>query len=111
MIDIVEELKILISQLDERQIDYALCGGLALAIYDRARATATRPLPERPDETPARLGSSPLLQPSIVKCNFPSAFNQLFHEFVVFLVTANPKPDYQFISTTRESTIATTDSN
>jgi len=40
MIDIVEELKILISQLDERQIDYALCGGLALAIYDRARATA-----------------------------------------------------------------------
>jgi hypothetical protein len=40
MIDIVEELKVLISRLDERQIDYALCGGLALAIYDRARATA-----------------------------------------------------------------------
>src|SRR5436853_2726769 len=40
MIDIVDELKILISKLDEHQIDYALCGGLALAIYNRPRATA-----------------------------------------------------------------------
>jgi len=40
MIDIIDELKGLISQLDERGIDYALCGGLALAVYDRARATA-----------------------------------------------------------------------
>jgi len=40
MIDIVDELKELISQLDDRGIDYALCGGLALAVYDRARATA-----------------------------------------------------------------------
>lgn len=40
MIDIIDELKALVSQLDERGIDYALCGGLALAVYDRARATA-----------------------------------------------------------------------
>ena len=40
MIDIVDELKTLISKLDEHQIDYALCGGLALAIYNRPRATA-----------------------------------------------------------------------
>jgi hypothetical protein len=29
----------LIAALDEHQIDYALCGGLAMAVYDRARAT------------------------------------------------------------------------
>jgi hypothetical protein len=40
MIDIVDELKELVSQLDDSGIDYALCGGLALAVYDRARATA-----------------------------------------------------------------------
>jgi len=40
MIDIIDELKGLISQLDQGGIDYALCGGLALAVYDRARATA-----------------------------------------------------------------------
>jgi hypothetical protein len=40
MFDLVEELKSLVAALDERQIDYALCGGLALAIYDRARTTA-----------------------------------------------------------------------
>ena len=40
MIDIIDELKELASQLDDSGIDYALCGGLALAVYDRARATA-----------------------------------------------------------------------
>jgi hypothetical protein len=29
----------LIATLDEQQIDYALCGGIAMAIYDRPRAT------------------------------------------------------------------------
>jgi hypothetical protein len=40
MIDITDELQTLISQLDERGIEYALCGGLALAIYEKPRATA-----------------------------------------------------------------------
>ncbi|MGZ8843235.1 MAG: nucleotidyl transferase AbiEii/AbiGii toxin family protein [Pyrinomonadaceae bacterium] len=40
MIDLVDELKALISKLDEHQLDYALCGGLALALYDHPRATA-----------------------------------------------------------------------
>lgn len=40
MIDITDELQILVSQLDERGIEYALCGGLALAIYEKPRATA-----------------------------------------------------------------------
>ena len=40
MIDIIDELKLLIAKLDEQKIEYALCGGLALAIYDRPRATA-----------------------------------------------------------------------
>ncbi|MFY9620970.1 MAG: hypothetical protein WAM70_00055 [Pyrinomonadaceae bacterium] len=40
MIDLIDELKSLVTKLDEQKIEYALCGGLALAIYDRARATA-----------------------------------------------------------------------
>jgi hypothetical protein len=37
--DLIEELKKLISQLERNEIDYALCGGLALAIYAKPRAT------------------------------------------------------------------------
>jgi hypothetical protein len=37
--DLLEELKKLISQLERNEIDYALCGGLALAIYAKPRAT------------------------------------------------------------------------
>lgn len=37
--DIIEELKCLTSRLDKREIDYALCGGLALAVYAKPRAT------------------------------------------------------------------------
>ena len=40
MIDLIDELKTLVTKLDEQKIQYALCGGLALAIYDRPRATA-----------------------------------------------------------------------
>jgi len=39
MLDLYEELKSLIKRLDEDQIHYALCGGLALAIYGIPRAT------------------------------------------------------------------------
>jgi hypothetical protein len=39
MIDIIDELRILTVKLDEQQVDYALCGGLALAIYEKPRAT------------------------------------------------------------------------
>ncbi|MEW6185455.1 MAG: hypothetical protein AB1585_06925 [Thermodesulfobacteriota bacterium] len=31
--DILDELKKLIGRLDEEKIEYALCGGLALAVY------------------------------------------------------------------------------
>ncbi len=37
--DILNELKILTKKLKEEKIDYALCGGLALAIYALPRAT------------------------------------------------------------------------
>lgn len=37
--NLLEELKNLTSRLDESGIDYALCGGLALAVYARPRAT------------------------------------------------------------------------
>jgi hypothetical protein len=39
MLDLYEELASLITALDQHQIDYALCGGIALAIYKRPRAT------------------------------------------------------------------------
>ena len=37
--DILDELKSLINKLEEENIDYALCGGLAMAIYALPRAT------------------------------------------------------------------------
>jgi len=39
MFDLYDELRKLVAALDEQEIDYALCGGLALAVYDRPRAT------------------------------------------------------------------------
>ena len=39
MLDLYEELRKLVGALDEHGIDYALCGGIAMAIYDRPRAT------------------------------------------------------------------------
>jgi len=39
MIDLLVELRKLISLLDENDIDYALCGGLAMGVHGRARAT------------------------------------------------------------------------
>ena len=37
--DLLEELKKLTAKFDQVGVDYALCGGLALAIYARPRAT------------------------------------------------------------------------
>ncbi|RKX76828.1 MAG: hypothetical protein DRP87_10865 [Spirochaetes bacterium] len=37
--DILEELKNLIAKLNEENIEYALCGGLAMAVYALPRAT------------------------------------------------------------------------
>jgi len=37
--DLLDELKRLIRKLDEEKIEYALCGGLAMAIYALPRAT------------------------------------------------------------------------
>ncbi len=39
MLDLYEELKALVARLNEAQIEYALCGGLALAVYGIPRAT------------------------------------------------------------------------
>ncbi len=39
MFDLYEEFQRLIGALDEFQVDYALCGGIAMAVYDRPRAT------------------------------------------------------------------------
>ena len=39
MLDLFNEFRSLVAALDRHRIDYALCGGLAMAIYGRARAT------------------------------------------------------------------------
>ena len=39
MLDIVDELRKLVAVLDEHEIDYALCGGMAMAVHGRARTT------------------------------------------------------------------------
>jgi Nucleotidyl transferase AbiEii toxin, Type IV TA system len=39
MLDISEELRLLVAKLDQQNIEYALCGGMAMAIYDRPRFT------------------------------------------------------------------------
>src|SRR5437867_11345258 len=39
MLDLYEELRAIISTLDEHGIDYAVCGGLAMAVHGLPRAT------------------------------------------------------------------------
>jgi len=39
MTDITDELRALVTNLDKHEVDYALCGGMAMAIYDRPRFT------------------------------------------------------------------------
>lgn len=39
MLDLHEELRKLVALLAEREVDYALCGGMALAIHGRLRTT------------------------------------------------------------------------
>ena len=39
MLDITDELKALVNELSRLQIEYALCGGLAMGVYGRMRAT------------------------------------------------------------------------
>ena len=39
MHDLYDEFRLLIGALDEQGVEYALCGGIAMAEYDRPRAT------------------------------------------------------------------------
>lgn len=47
--DLLEELKSLTQKLDQKGIDYALCGGLAIAIYAKPRATLDIDIMVTPD--------------------------------------------------------------
>jgi len=47
--DLLEELKKLSKKLNQAGIDYALCGGLAIAIYARPRATLDIDIMVQPD--------------------------------------------------------------
>jgi hypothetical protein len=48
-VDLLIELKNLIEVFDNNKIDYALCGGLALAVYARPRATLDIDIMVEPD--------------------------------------------------------------
>lgn len=39
MFDITDELRALVTVLDRQEVDYALCGGMAMAIHGRLRST------------------------------------------------------------------------
>jgi len=39
MIDILDELRSLVAVLDEQEVDYALCGGMAMAVHGQQRTT------------------------------------------------------------------------
>lgn len=39
MLDLVDELRKLVWRLNQEKIDYALCGGMAMGVHGRARAT------------------------------------------------------------------------
>jgi len=39
MLDIYEEFRNLVAVLEEHEIDYALCGGMAMAVHERPRMT------------------------------------------------------------------------
>jgi hypothetical protein len=39
MLNIYDEFRNVVAALDDHEIDYALCGGMAMAVYDRARMT------------------------------------------------------------------------
>jgi len=39
MIDLVDELRALVGKLDEQNIEYALCGGMAMGVHGFARTT------------------------------------------------------------------------
>ena len=47
--DLLEELKNLAQKLDQKGIDYALCGGLAIAVYAKPRATLDIDIMVAPD--------------------------------------------------------------
>lgn len=47
--DLLKELKKLTQKMDKAGIDYALCGGLAIAIYARPRATLDIDIMVQPD--------------------------------------------------------------
>jgi len=48
MLDLYDEFRAIISALSEREIDYAVCGGLAVSIYAQPRATVDIDLLIRP---------------------------------------------------------------
>ncbi|MFH1024158.1 MAG: hypothetical protein V1809_12330 [Planctomycetota bacterium] len=55
MLDLYDELKSLVAELEAGRVEYALCGGLALAVYDLPRATVDIDLLVPPASLPAAI--------------------------------------------------------
>ena len=61
MIDIVDELRILAAKLDERGIEYALCGGMAMGVHGHLRTTIDIDMLVLPQSLPQVLEVADLL--------------------------------------------------
>jgi hypothetical protein len=55
MIDITDELRALVAKFDEQSIEYALCGGMAMAVHDRPRFTIDIDLLIQEESLPAAM--------------------------------------------------------
>jgi hypothetical protein len=55
MIDITDELHALVAKFDEQSIEYALCGGMAMAVHDRPRFTIDIDLLIQEESLPAAM--------------------------------------------------------
>ena len=55
MFDIADELRLLVKSLDQGNIAYALCGGMAMAVHDRPRFTIDIDLLIQPESLEAAL--------------------------------------------------------
>ena len=56
MLDLAEEFRALVSALEEADVEFAVCGGLAVAIHAQPRATMDIDLLLRPDSVDAAKG-------------------------------------------------------